>query len=199
MGKKRKRERAEKRESFADQRRTKKRKNMLIAAGIFAVVGVIVGYSAYNFVTNFGGEALGAPPNAGTFNDEHEHGSILVMIHRDKFDFSAGAYQVQDNWIHFESQDGSTIHRHSSGVTLGYLFETLGIGLDEECYVFPSERSFCTDENYSLKFYINGERVDSINDYVIQDEDRILISYGGETEEQIQEQLDELNAQPIIV
>ena len=42
------------------------------------------------------------------------------------FDFSAAAYQVESNWIHFEAQDGTTIHRHSSGVTMGDLFESLG-------------------------------------------------------------------------
>jgi len=39
--------------------------------------------------------------------------------------------------------------------------------------------------------------VNSINDYVVQDDDRILISYGGETEEQINQQLNELDSQII--
>ena len=198
MGKKRRSERAEKRDSFAERRRSRKHKNMLIVAGIFAVVIAIVGYAVYVFVTQTT-DIPGAPPNAGPFNDEHEHASILVMIHGDKFDFSTAAYQVQDNWIHFEAQDGTTIHRHASGVTTGYLFETLGIQLDSTCYIFPNGREFCTDEDYSLKFYINGERVDDITEYVLEDEDRILISYGGESDEQIQEQLNELNAQPIVV
>ncbi len=197
MGKKTRRERAQKRDSFANQRKTQKRKSLLIAVGVFAVVGVIVGYSIYVFATT-DGKSPDTPPGAGAFNDEHEHASILVKIHNDPFDFSAAAYQIQSNWIHFEAQDGTTVHRHSSGVTMGDLFESLGIELDDQCYIFPNGRQFCADEEYSLKFYINGEVVESITDYVPDDEDRILISYGGETPEEIQQQLDELDAQPII-
>jgi len=122
---------------------------------------------------------------------------LLVRIFGDKFDFSATTYQIKSSWIHFEESDGNTIHRHSSGITLGYLFETLSIGIDENCYVFSDGRQFCTNEDYSLKYFINGDSVNSINDHVVQDDDRILISYGGETEEQINQQLNELDSQII--
>lgn len=200
MGKKARKEREEKRESFAAKRSREKRKTMLMAAGVLGVVAVIVGYSVYSFV-NLQGAGPGAPPGAGTLGDEHEHISLLVRIFGDKFDFSTPAYQIKSSWIHFEGADGNTVHRHASGVTMGYLFETLGIVLTDECFVFQSqqgERAFCTDEDYSLKFYINHERVDSIIDYVGQEDDRILISYGNETPEEIEEQLQELDNQQII-
>lgn len=197
MGKKTRREREEKRESFAAQRSREKRKNTLIAAGIAAIVAVIVGYSAYTFVTT-GPSAPGAPPGAGPLGSAHEHASILVRIFGDKFDFSSPAFQVKSSWIHFESQDGNTVHRHAEGVTLGYLFDTLGIGLDEQCYIFPDGRQFCTDENYSLKFFINHQPESDIRDYVLQEDDRILISYGNEDAIQIEEYLIELDSFAII-
>jgi hypothetical protein len=82
-------------------------------------------------------------------------------------------------------------------VTLDFLFGTLAIAIDEDCYIFTDGRQFCTNEDYSLKYFINGDSVNSINDYVIQDDDRILISYGSETEDQIADQLNELNSQII--
>ena len=197
MGKKTKKEREEKRESFAAKRTKQKTKNMLITGGIFAVVAVIVGISAYNF-TNLTASAPGAPPGSGTLGDEHEHASMLVRIFGDKFDFSLPAYQIKNSWIHFEGQDGTTVHRHSSGVTLGYLFETLGIAIDENCYIFPDGREFCTSDEYSLKYFINHQPVESINDHVPKDDVRILISYGDENQEQIDAQLSELDAQPVL-
>ena len=122
---------------------------------------------------------------------------MLVRIFGDKFDFSATTYQIKSSWIHFEESDGNTIHRHSSGVTLDYLFGTLGIGIDEDCYIFADGRQFCTNEDYSLKYFINGNSVSSINDHVIQDDDRILISYGGETQAQINDQMNEVYSQTI--
>ena len=197
MGKKTKKDREEKRESFAAKRSKQKIKNMLIAGGIFAVVAVIVGISVYNF-TNLTASAPGAPPGSGTLGDEHEHASMLVRIFGDKFDFSLPAYQIKNSWIHFEGQDGTTVHRHSSGVTLGYLFETLGIAIDENCYIFPDGREFCTNEEFSLKYFINHQPVESINDHVPKDDVRILISYGDENQEQINAQLSELDAQPVL-
>ena len=196
MGKKTKKDREEKRESFAAKRSKQKIKNMLIAGGIFAVVAVIVGISVYNF-TNLTASAPGAPPGAGRLGDEHEHASMLVRIFGDKFDFSAPAYQIKNSWIHFEGQDGTTVHRHSSGVTLGYLFETLGIAIDENCYIFPDGREFCTSDEFSLKYFINHQPVESINDHVPKDDVRILISYGDENQEQIDAQLSELDAQRV--
>ena len=198
MGKKSRKEREEERESFAVKRSREKRKSFLMAAGIFGVIAVIVGYSVFMFLNM--PSAPGAPPGAGTLGDEHEHISLLVRIFGDRFDFSSPAYQIKSSWIHFEGADGNTIHRHSSGVTMGYLFETLGLTLTDECFVFKSQegqRPFCTDDNFSLKFYINHQQVDTILDHIGQENDRVLISYGNETPEEIEEQLREVDAQAI--
>ncbi|MFB5646926.1 MAG: protein-disulfide isomerase [Candidatus Nitrosomaritimum yanchengensis] len=193
MGRKERREREQKRESYASQRSSEKRRNTLIAIGVLAVIGVIVGYSVYLFAT-MTQTAPGGPENAGPLGSEHSHAGILVKIFGDRFDFSAPAYQIKSSWIHFEGNDGTTIHKHATGVNLGYLFETLGLGLDDQCYEFQDGRSFCTNEDYSLRFYINGEQVSDIRDYEIQEDDKILISYGAETPEEIESQLLELEA-----
>lgn len=197
MGRKERREREQKRENFATKHSAQKRKHMLITIGVLGAIALIVGYAGYLFV-NMTETAPGGPENAGALGSAHDHAAILVKIFGDEFDFSAPAYQIKSSWIHFEGRDGTTIHKHATGVTLGYLFDTLGLGLDDQCFVFQDGRSFCTNEDYSLKFYINGEKVPDIRDYEINDDDRILISYGAETPEEIEAQLLQLNAQEII-
>ena len=196
MGRKIREERREKREDYAAKISKNKRKSNLIAAGILTLIALIVGYSGYVFVT-MDADIPGAPPGAGKLGGEHEHASLLVRIFNDKFDFAVPSYQIKSSWIHFEESDGTTIHRHASNVTLGYLFDSLNIGIDSKCYAFPDGRQFCTNEDYSLKYYLNHQLVDGINDYVIQDDDRILITFGNETPEQIEEQLIELDSQII--
>ena len=196
MGRKNREERREKREDYAAKISKSKRKSNLMAAGILTLIALIVGYSGYVFVT-MDADVPGAPPGAGKLGGEHEHASLLVRIFNDKFDFAVPSYQIKSSWIHFEESDGTTIHRHASGVTLGYLFDSLNIGIDSKCYAFPDGRQFCTNEDYSIKYYLNHQLVDGINDYVIQDGDRILITFGNETPEQIEEQLAELDAQII--
>ncbi len=201
MGRKVRKEREEKRVSFAAKRSKEKRKNSLIAIAVLSGIGVIVGISAYNFINLDQSAAVGGPPNAGVLGSEHVHASLLTIIHGDKFDYSSPAYQIKSSWIHFEAQDGSTIHRHATGVTLGYLFETIGIGLDDECFTFQGtngERVFCNNEDYSLKFFVNHQPVPNLTEYIFEDGDKILISYGRETQEEIDRQLLQLDAQPIL-
>ena len=196
MGRRVRDERREKREDYAAKISKSKRKNSLMAAGILALIALIVGYAGFVFVTS-DTNAPGAPPGAGKLGDEHIHASILVRIFGDKFDFSVPTYQIKSSWIHFEESDGTTVHRHSSGVELGYLFDTINIGIDNKCYIFPDGRQFCTNEDYSLKYYINHQRVNDVYDYVFEDGDRILITYGSETPDQIEIQLRELDSQII--
>jgi len=196
MGRRAREERREEREDKVAEQTKVKRKNSLKAAGILVLIAVIVGYSVYVFI-NLDSNVPGAPSGAGKLGDEHEHASLLVRIFGDTFDFSSPSYQIKSSWIHFEDSDGTTIHRHSTGVTLGYLFANIGIDIDSECYKFPDGRSFCTNEDYSLKYYINHQIVKDINDYVLEEGDRILITYGNETPEQIEEQLMELDSQII--
>jgi len=196
MGRRVRDERREKREDYAAKISKNKRKTTLMAAGILAMIALIVGYAGFVFVTS-DTNAPGAPPGAGKLGDEHEHASVLVRIFGDRFDFSVPSYQIKSSWIHFEESDGTTIHRHSSGVTLGYLFDSLNIGLDKNCYIFPDGRQFCSNEDYSLKYYINHQLVNNIYDYVFADGDRILITYGKETPDQIEVQLRELDSQII--
>jgi len=196
MGKNRRERREEEREGFASKRTAQYRSRNLKAVGILSAIGVIVAFACVEFITS-GNNVPGAPENAGRLGDEHIHASILVKIFGDKFDFSTPNYQIQTSWIHFENSDGDTIHRHSSGVELEFMFNSMKIALDDKCFVFPDGRQFCTNEDYSLKFYVNGQKVDDIRYYVVQEDDRILISYGNESQEQIDKQLSELNAQTI--
>ena len=196
MGKNRREKREEEGEGFASKRSSQYRSRNLKALGILSMIGVIVAFACYEFVTSTN-NVPGAPENAGKLGDEHIHTSLLVSIFGDKFDFSTPNYQVKTPWIHFENQDGDTIHRHSTGVELEFLFNSMSIGLDENCFVFPDGRQFCTNEDYSLKFYINQQLVEDIRKYVIQEDDRILITYGNEDQLAIDKQLAELNAQAI--
>lgn len=187
--------REEKRESFADRQSKQKRKNTLIGIGVLAVIATIVGYAAFHFV-----DKSSTTQEFGRLGDAHEHASLLLRIHGDKFDFSRPDFQVKSPFIHFEGQDGDTIHRHATGVPIGFLFESIKMQLTDECVIFPDkkpEHTFCTNDDYSLKFYINHEKVSDIADYVLNEDDRILISYGNQNQTEIDDQLRELDDQVI--
>ena len=197
MGRKERREREQKRENYATRHSIEKRKNTLIAIAVLSVIAVIVGYSVYVFLT-MTETAPGGPENAGAMGSAHDHTGILVKIFGDTFSFDGPAFQIKSPWIHFEGRDGSTIHKHASGVTLGFLFDSLRIALDDQCYVFPDGKSYCTNEDYVLKFFINEEQVSDIVDYEIDEGDKILIIFGAETPEEIEGYLLQLENQELV-
>lgn len=197
MGRKERRDRELKRDNYATKHSAEKKKHTLIAIGVISLIAVIVGYSGYLFL-NMTETAPGGPENAGALGSEHSHTAILVKIFGDTFDFDGPAFQIKSSWIHFEGRDGTTIHKHATGVNLGYLFDTLSIGLDDQCYRFPDGKQFCSNEDYKLKFFVNGEQVPDIRDYETMEGDRVLIVYGGETPEEIDAYLMQLDSQELI-
>ena len=78
------------------------------------------------------------------------------------------------------------------------MFNSLNIGIDDQCFIFPDGKQFCTNDEYSLKYFINDEMVTDIRSYEIMEDDRILITFGGETDDQIQEYLKQVGNQEII-
>ncbi|MFM7862551.1 MAG: protein-disulfide isomerase [Candidatus Nitrosotenuis sp.] len=198
MGENRDSRREKERESYASKQKSQKQKNKLIAAGIFAVIIGIIAFASYTYYEKIAvtGTQMSGPPGAGRLGDEHEHAAILVRIFGDKFDFSLPDYQVKSPYIHFERQNGDTIHRHASNVPLGFLFDSIKIGFDDECFVFQDkkpEHTFCNNEDYSLNFYVNHEKVPTLSNHILKEDDRILVLYGNENQTQIDNYLMELD------
>ena len=195
MGKKIREEREQKRENYAEKISREKRKYKLVAIGIAAGVAIVLGITIYMFI-QMNNVSPDAPPGAGAIGSTHEHAALKTIIFKDEFDFSKQQFQVKNRFIHFENHNGETVHLHATGVPMSHLFETIGIGLDDNCFIFPApdSREFCTNQDYSLKFYINHEKVPSILDYVLKDDDRILISYGNENSTEIDSQLAKVDA-----
>jgi hypothetical protein len=199
MGKKEREEREQERESFYDKRQKQQFKYKAIGIGVLAGVVAVLAISSYNFY-ELSTQVVpqGLPPGAGQLGNVNIQAGILTMIYGQQFDYSSTAYQVKNAYIDFEKGDGETIHMHAANVTLGFLFNSLKIGLTDKCFTFPDTRTFCTDDKYSIKFFINHHQVQDISNYVIKQNDRILISYGNENSTQIDAQLAKLDSFTLI-
>ena len=130
-------------------------------------------------------------PDSFVFGTAHEHASISVKIFNDSIDLTPERFQLQSPFIHLEASNGYVIHRHSTGIKLGYFFDTLNLGLSQDCFTFD-RNEFCSNEDYTLKLYINEKKVDDLRNYLIWEGDLILISYGDEDPDEIAQQISEL-------
>lgn len=176
---------------FAASRR-KNRKYMMIIIPVIAAVAV-AGTAA----------AVLAPrgPDFGPLGSAHEHAIFAVKLDGQYVDFSQRQYQVSatgNQFIHFEGGDGTTVHRHSSRVPIGEYLRSVDMDIRDGCFIHDNGNQFCNDGGKMLSFFVNGEQVSSIMDYIPQQEDRILVIYGDENEEELQaefERLDDMELQ----
>ena len=162
----------------------KRRTSQLISIGIIAAIAAGIAYGVYSYAQN--------PPrtaNFGAVGSTHEHVAFRLFINGQAVDFSQPKYQLKSQYIHFEGGDGDTIHKHATRVDIGFLFETMGMKFTSECLTMDNGTQYCNEGSNTLKFFVNGARNNMYNNYVLKDNDKILLSYGSEEQQQIDEQL----------
>lgn len=129
-----------------------------------------------------GGGGTGATDAAlGPAGSTHEHAQFSVIVNGDEIDFSQPRYQVQqtrNRKVHFEGGDGSKVHKHATGVTIGYTLGAHGMGINATCLTVDAD-TYCENGTASLEVTVNGETVPEPSSYVIQDGDVIRVSYGS--------------------
>jgi len=155
---------------------------MMIIPIVAALVAIGIAAGVTTQRTNFG--ALGSA---------HEHAVFEVRLDGQALDFSQPKYQVKSQFIHVEGGDGTTLHRHSTGVPVGEFFKSVGMNIENNCFVSDDGRRLCEDGSKQLRSYVNGTEKESVVDYILEENDRILIIYGTESQEQIKAAIDRLN------
>ena len=182
-----------KKKSYFDITRKKRSKNLkTVILPIIAAIVIIAGISIYVFSQNTLSVA-----GFGPWGSAHEHAAFLVKVNGQNIDFSQPKYQVQSDYIHVENGDGTTLHRHSTNVTFADFLKSINMDIDRKnnCLVFTNGTKYCDndDDDNKLRIFINGNSTNSISDYILKNDDRLLVMYGNETNEQIAKALDELN------
>ena len=71
------------------------------------------------------------------------------------------------------------------------------MNVTDSCFTNDNGTKYCNNGKENLEFFVNGNKTKSIADYVFNDDDRILITYGKENTTEINRQLQELNNLPI--
>jgi hypothetical protein len=158
---------------------------VLVAAGIFSyyflnqseIDSQILDNTSFKTLE----EKMAEHYNVGEFGSEHSHAALAIYVNGDQLDFSHPQFQIQSKYIHFENDNPYLIHKHATNVPLEMLFASFGLKITSECIELVSEEDasqYCTDEDNSMTFLVNGISQSNINLYEIRHNDRILISFG---------------------
>jgi len=155
-------------------------------------------------------------PNCKLRAPAHYHADFAVFIRGEQVDFNRPEWVVDENadgdhhpYLHIHPERYTVVHVHLSGSTWAEFFETLGFkltdptlaGVDEAdtCLVTPEGERLCSNGQERLRFFRNGVEVDGIALTEIHDLERVLITYGSESDEEIAAQLAAVTDQSCIV
>lgn len=177
---------------FAAGRRKNKKYMMIIIPIVIAVAAIGIAAAAM------------APsgPNFGPLGSAHQHAVFEVKLDGQAIDFSQSKYQVRatgNQYIHVEGGDGTTLHRHSTMVPFGEFLRSVNMNIENNCFVTDTGEQFCDEEDgKQLRYFVGDTERDSIMGYIIQEEDRVLVIYGDETQDEINQEIDRLADMPVI-
>ena len=152
---------------------TPKSKNRLIVIVLISSILISSGFFSYYFINqekidsqiiqNMGlnpEERLVRQYNVGEFGSAHSHAAIAVFINEKQINYGLEQYQVSSKYIHFENNNPYVIHRHATNASLELLFSSFEMRIMVDCIALHGEL-FCTEENQTLAFFVNGEEFHS--------------------------------------
>ena len=126
----------------------------------------------------------------GPYGSIHSHADFKVYILGNPLNFDSSRYQVMEDLTHIENNDGDLLHVHVTGMTLGYFLQSIGLNLNNECITTDTGNQYCSLGKATLKVYTKNQFSNWVQiydhaDYVINELDKILVTYGSEDEEQL--------------
>lgn len=144
----------------------------------------------------------------GDLGSQHIHADLKVYINGNvlgedvleplAMDMSTRDNSLTSSFIHLDKgapspeKTGDVLHMHATGVPVWIWFESVGWKLDTNCLEMGEDKKYCTRAQNSLKFYVNGKSNTEFEKYVFNDGDKILVSYGDENTEEMQDQLNSI-------
>jgi hypothetical protein len=177
--------------------RGRKKRKQYLKIIIPVVIGVIAVATVLAIL--FPGDNVAA--RYGDLGSAHEHAALLISLNGTDVDLAQQKYMVRSNYIHVESYngtlDGTTLHKHSSNVPLGEFLKSIRMDISNGCFITDSNQRFCDTDEYRLTSYVNGNETNDIMNYVVNDDDRILITYDDQNSTELDREFEKLNNLPI--
>ncbi len=138
---------------------------------------------------------IGCSPDDGILGDIHWHADLKVYLDGQQYNLTQAKYMSAENntlsnFAHLHDMNGDILHKHADGITLGFFFRTLGMNLSENCFTLDNGTSYCNEDGKNLKLYVNGGQNRDFGNYDFQDNDKILLTYGNDSEDIIKKQLE---------
>lgn len=129
----------------------------------------------------------------------HYHADFAVFIDGEQYDFDRAEFiSTEGNdrspTAHIHEPRTTVVHVHRSNTTWWEFFDGLGFSISDKTvlagtgpntFKLPDGTTLEETDGKTFKYYVNGVRVDGVAMKNIADLDRVLVSYGDETPEEV--------------
>jgi hypothetical protein len=134
----------------------------------------------------------------------HHHANFAIFVNGEREQFESFTYyeEVQacsDEYsgsplsrVHMHDYVSNVVHVHDQAVTWGNFFENIGFSVGDSV-LETADEVFVDDQPEELVYLLNGERVGSVANRVINSEDVLLVHYGSGDEDEIASQLEAID------
>ncbi len=154
-----------------DRKKHKKRSKQIKFVrtySIYVIAILLVGYGLFSILSG---------PQIGPVGSTHEHLDILVYIDGEPLDLNQTRYAMKSGYGHIHGGEGDIMHLHAINIPLSWFMESIDLSITlDSINVNGMESS--ADENNVFLMFVNGDPITDV-DYVLIDEDRILVYYGS--------------------
>ena len=127
----------------------------------------------------------------------HYHANWTVIVNGVELDFSDGRYMESVSActaadvmqpverVHMHNNDDSVVHVHDAGVAWSHFFANIGVAVGPDYLIVDERQRYFAGDSATLTLVMNGLVIGDIGQRLIRSGDRLLISYGPETADEV--------------
>lgn len=130
----------------------------------------------------------------------HYHANFAMFIEGERVALTADEYMEDvsackvdpnkvfpEERVHMHENNQDIVHVHHGGVTWGHFLANIGFAMGDDYLITDARDILLNEGTRTLKFVLNGMVVPPVHNRLIESEQRLLISYGNETAEEVLE------------
>ncbi len=163
-----KREKNLRRKDHKKHKKRSKQIKLVRTYSIYVIAILLVGYGLFSVISG---------PQIGPVGSTHEHLDVLVYIDGEPLDLNQSRYAMKSGYGHIHGGEGDIMHLHAINIPLSWFMESIDLSITPDS-IDVHGMEYSTDENNVFLMFVNGDKITKV-DYVLADEDRILIYYGS--------------------
>ena len=185
---------------------------ILGAAVLGLGIMVALGVNGDTTITKVTKQCILSEPGCEARPTTHEHADFALWIRGKQFDFnqpqfiSKDGHDLSEN-VHLHQPRTTVVHVHRQRTTWDEFFTSLGFRLSDSTLSapkgkaslkLPSGEVLSEGNGEKFTFYVNGVKVDGVARMNITDLDRVLISFGSQSDAEIAAELAQVTDQACI-